>query len=571
MTSWFSDPPANPLQAFGVSELETYVATINHTHPSGELAWSIRVGTAGQLYSIQDNAQHEYIGSSPQSPTTQWQDRVFQFLFGSYSTSALADDGTHLNWATQAGSYSQVLYTSEGVEGSYPPAFSPLVRDWWDETTSTYHMLSLPCQPATGDWSVLPDSRAWQVSALQQTSIRSLGSLSASVSGFEVLTVITNFGPQLIDNMGLWSGFDPTHLTYRWDASDHGEETYTYAGDAPPRWDESAASFYSYGGWSAYTNTSEGTGSTFGVAMALNRSLPQAKPFGLYMGSNDDTSSILSLVLQSFDEADTPYYYVYPGQTYYSRVYVLFSTNGVDDLSGVANSIVNTNVQVGNLTLTLARAQAYQNCSLLDEHGLSPACIFWALDSPAFYPLPILLIQNAASSLFSITTDPYLYPAVQSPELVSPSLKHVSKLRGMLGWGIKLTPETLMPPCPGLVLLSSLLAYPLYNDPIDLGVDVWVGAQPFDCSQSQSSSNETTPPTYTSSTPVQRSGTRFAPDSSRRRVLAVHSRSTAQHVGGGRGDRAGCFHPANQPPNCGRDHLLDRQAGQWRTAVCGAR
>src|ERR1700679_1259404 len=65
-----------------------------------------------------------------------------------------------------------------------------------------------------------------------------------------------------------WSGFDPTHLKYRWDSVDN-NATAQFAGLNPPTW-TTPGMFPNYGGWSAFTNTSSGTGSTMALVLHWN-------------------------------------------------------------------------------------------------------------------------------------------------------------------------------------------------------------------------------------------------------------------------------------------------------------
>ena len=489
-------PPPQPLVAGGVSELCAYVQTVSHYGSGGRLAWSARLGSGGQLYSLQAGSGREYIGAAPQGLTGQFQDRVWQQLFSSSSTSLLTAYGRQWWWATQSGSYS-ALQPGSGTR-SFPPGFSQAVAQWYDAGSRTFHMLSLPQQPVTADWTQLPERRAFEVHALLQTSLRDLGDVSPTISGFEYTAVLTQFGPQTIDQTGLWSGFDPASLGNRWDALDNASR---YA--AVPqqlRWDQSAAQFAHWGGWSAYADNRNGSGAVFGFAVQLNASSPRSGPFSMQLGINDNTSYILAQSLEGYLHPESKgRYIVQPGQSYWARHYVLFGSAGVDDFSRVADSIVSESAGSGRVTVRLSRARLLQNCSALEAVGLLSACLFWALDSPAFHPVPLLLIQHRHSGLVSISTDPYLYAPIHTADLLGPTTLHVTAVLGFLGWAIKYSAQSAAPPCPGWALLSQLLSWPTYDDPAQLGVDAWVSASAeHRCPDSALNSSAPTPPTFRS-------------------------------------------------------------------------
>lgn len=471
-----STPPSNPISVGGVSELATYTQTMCHISQfTNSSSWCIRIGSCGQLYSIQDATTEEYIGGGIQSLEGQFQDPVWQFDFGS---TVSRRNGTA--WTTQAGSYSNFKYDS--INTTYTPSYASTLSTWFDNTNRTFHIHSIPSQAASNvDWTLFADPRLFQVSAIQQTSIRDLGDISQTFTAFEYTTVFTNFGPQIIDNVNMWSGFDITHLRNQWDAAINGSVTYQN--------DIGGIAAYQtyYGGWSAFSNKTDGTGSTFGFMILPNSTLNSTYPNNLLLTAKYYSGSlyILSYSLQSSGNLISPQYHIYPGQTYISRLYIGFSTSGVADFSTFADSIVNgPNIQLANLTLLLSRVSPYRNCSA--PGSPSWVCVFWCLDSPAYFPLPLLLIQNQANGQVSITTDPYYYPPIMTPDLSSPTTSHVSNIRGFLGWGVKYTPLSSTAPCVGMSLLSTLLSYPHYNDPIQLGVDVWIisNISSFNCNTS---------------------------------------------------------------------------------------
>ena len=216
-TTTTTSQPLQPWTMHNVSETYCHVADMVHT-PTAGVQWSVKIGSAGQLYSIAINGV-ELMGMVLQTnyPFGVWLDAVHQVVPTSNpSVQSIAP------WSgasfIQAGQYPKNANTV--------PYYAQVVDQVYDATRREMRVMSWLPQAGTVygvDWQQVLDGQSLRAEHLLQTAVRDVGDVDGQAAVLELSYTSTNYGKWVLDNMNQdWSPLLNAPIPYRWMSANDG-------------------------------------------------------------------------------------------------------------------------------------------------------------------------------------------------------------------------------------------------------------------------------------------------------------------------------------------------------------
>ena len=469
-----TSPPSQPWVMNGVSELYCYEMEMTHQPAQqGGVQWSLKMGSAGQLYSLTLNSV-ELMGPVLQTnyPYGVWMDAVHQVVPTSNPSvnSLLPFSGASF---IQAGQYPNTAHTV--------PYFAPSFQQHYDADAREFRMMSW--MPQAGimygvDWQQLGDGQALRADHLLQSVVRDAGDVDGQSAVVELSYTSTNYGKWVLDNMNQdWAPLLYASLPYRWMSSPDG--SFTQVDNTGLFESVDPASTNGWVMWSS-TNDSQQLGSVVAYVYGSSplNTVGLSSTDWVQVGVEDVPYAGGFNLLSTVYGLGNPTNMLQPGQSSLHRTYFVLGSN-ITQCAATANSISASLFTWGRPQWQGASTLP-QNCSILASFGFGQQCAqVYPLSAPVnmlgMQPLPLYILQSTLTGAVTVTTSAYYWGAYNTRQQTGPTTQNTTAFLGLLGWGLATLGNT--PPYSNMQRLSSLLPRALFNDVDRLGVDVWVSAQ----------------------------------------------------------------------------------------------